>query len=245
MSGRRKEPMRETLFVENITVPLNRARKVNEDAVTRLAESMAKLGLQTPITVRLDGDDLLLVAGLHRLAAALRLGWDRIDAIYLDGDATDARLWEIAENLHRADLSAVERNEHVAEWVKLTEVKVVSGQIAQKLPGRPEGGVSAAARDLGIERTEVRRAIKIAALPQETRDQAREENWSQNKLLQAGAPPKPVRLAPAPHNDLEATEAQVASLIAAWNRAGPEAREEFQRRIDQPLFEKTRAGACA
>ena len=31
-----------------------------------------------------------------------------------------ARLWEISENLHRADLSALERAEQIAEWVALT-----------------------------------------------------------------------------------------------------------------------------
>jgi hypothetical protein len=33
----------------------------------------------------------------------------------------EARLWEIAENLHRAELSKVERDENVAEWIKITK----------------------------------------------------------------------------------------------------------------------------
>jgi hypothetical protein len=33
----------------------------------------------------------------------------------------EARLWEIAENLHRAELSKVERDENIAEWIKITE----------------------------------------------------------------------------------------------------------------------------
>jgi hypothetical protein len=37
------------------------------------------------------------------------------------------RLWEIAENLHRADLTEAERRQHIAEWVKLTAEKVLSG----------------------------------------------------------------------------------------------------------------------
>ena len=36
---------------------------------------------------------------------------------------------------------------------------------------------------------------------------------------------------------------QVNSLIAAWNRAGPEARQRFRDHIDEPVFENTRAGA--
>lgn len=239
MSGRRKEPMRETLFVENITVPLNRARKVNEDAVTRLAESMAKIGLQTPITVRVDGDDLLLVAGLHRLEAARRLGWDKIDAIYLDGDATDARLWEIAENLHRADLSAVERAEHVAEWVKLTAEKVAqNGPPLGGLQPR-EQGIRKAAEDLGITRQTAQRAVKIAALPQETRDQAREEGWSQTRLLAAAAPSKPV---PLPKDEIETEEDWRNGMMRLWNRAPDDWRERFIDYVQQPIFDNTGAG---
>ena len=45
---------------------------------------------------------------------------DYIDAVVSDGTETDAKMWEIAENLHRADLTALERSEHVAEWAELS-----------------------------------------------------------------------------------------------------------------------------
>jgi hypothetical protein len=57
--------------------------------------------------------------------------------------------------------------------VHLTETKQreVSGQLAQKPQGgRPEGGVSAAVRELGIERTEARRAGKIAKIKPEVKE---------------------------------------------------------------------------
>jgi hypothetical protein len=34
---------------------------------------------------------------------------------------SQARRWKIAENLHRADLTTLQRNEQVAEWIALTE----------------------------------------------------------------------------------------------------------------------------
>ncbi|WP_131836074.1 hypothetical protein [Ancylobacter aquaticus] len=55
------------------------------------------------------------------------------------------------ENLHRAELTALERDEQVALWLKLSAEKV-SAQLEPK-PGRPEGGVRAAARELGIDPT--------------------------------------------------------------------------------------------
>ena len=107
-------------------------------------------------------------------------------------DEIEARLWEISENLHRAELPPVERAEQIAEWVRLTEAKAVSSHDATKLSsrgrageGRPEGGINAASRDLGISKDAAHRAVKIAELPQETRDQAREENWTQKRLLEA------------------------------------------------------------
>lgn len=41
-----------------------------------------------------------------------------------------------------------------------------------------------------------------------------------------------------PIPDHDATEKQVAALMSAWNKAGPEAREEFLRRIDTPVFDR-------
>lgn len=194
----KQEPERETLFVCNVKVPEHRARGLDVAAVTRLAESMAQIGLQTPITVRDDGEWPVLVAGLHRLKAAERLGWQKIDAVYLEGDERDARLWEISENLHRADLSAVERAEHIDEWRRLTVAKGLQGAPASNESrrtaggnkpqlvgnaGRPSKGHVATASALGVSHETVRRAERIAALPEEIREQAKAERWSQDRLL--------------------------------------------------------------
>jgi hypothetical protein len=50
-----------------------------------------------------------------------------------------------------------------------------------------------------------------------------------------------IKLADAPLNDEAAREKQVAALMAAWNRATSEAREEFLGRIEQPVFDRGRA----
>jgi ParB-like chromosome segregation protein Spo0J len=174
---------REAVFVENVTIPPQRARGLDDAAVARLVESMARLGLRTPISVRMDDDDVVLVAGRHRLEAARRLGWDRIDAVYIDGDETDARLWEISENLHRAELSPVERAEHINEWRRLTVEKV--GATCTPLGGRQpaEKGITKTAAALGVSEDTVKRAEKIASLAPEVREQAKAEGWSQQRLL--------------------------------------------------------------
>ena len=101
-----------------------------------------------------------------------------IDCFCFDVDDEAARMLEIAENLHRAELTALERDEHIAEWINLAEKKAkgVSGQLDQKLSrrgrdgeGRPQGGIRAAARELGIDRDDARRATKVASLSDEAK----------------------------------------------------------------------------
>lgn len=98
------------------------------------------------------------------------------------GDEVDARLWEIAENLHRAELTTLERTEHVAAWIELHEQRRTNGQPSQietaaladgrkAGPQHQEGGVNAAARELGIERNEAHRAVKrTEAIPEDVRE---------------------------------------------------------------------------
>lgn len=99
-------------------------------------------------------------------------------------ESVDIRRWEIAENLHRSELSALERDEHVAEWVRLTDI---SPPPVAKPTGRPEGGVRAAARELGVNREDARRAVKTAALAPEAKEAARETKLDDNRsaLLEA------------------------------------------------------------
>lgn len=214
-------------------------RAVNKASVSTLAASMDRIGLRSPITVRpvprvvngASGFGYEIVAGRHRFEAARKLGWEEIEASIIEDPAT-ARLWEIAENLHRSDLTPVERAEHIEEWRKLTGENI--GRVAHNSPGRPATtAASETARQLGVSRREVGRAAAIASLPDDVKQQAREERWPATRLLEAARPPRVPILAPDARNDLEAVEAQVSRLMSAWNAAGPEAREQFLERIGQ------------
>jgi ParB/RepB/Spo0J family partition protein len=96
-------------------------RPLNQAAVDSIAESIAGIGLQSPITVKFNGGSFTLITGAHRLEACKRLGWERIPAFFSDLSDRDARLWEISENLHRAELTAGERADQIAEWIRLTD----------------------------------------------------------------------------------------------------------------------------
>jgi len=137
--------------IKRIIVDAER-RSLQAERVKEISDSIRKIGLKTPVTVRLiDDGNVVLVSGLHRLQAAKSLGWDQIDAVYLDGDKRQARFWQISENLHRADLTVLERDEHIAEWLRLIDnSENISGQNVRRSRGRPEGGISLAARVLPV-----------------------------------------------------------------------------------------------
>jgi ParB-like chromosome segregation protein Spo0J len=165
-------------------------RPLNQAAVDSLAESIAAIGLQSPITVKFSGGRFTLITGAHRLAACHKLRWERIPAFFSDMTDRDARLWEISENLHRAEFTVGERADQIAEWIRLTapapsEEEVILGQVAPEIQsrgrGRPEGGVRAAARELGIEHREARRAVSIARITPEAREAAREAGLDDNQ----------------------------------------------------------------
>lgn len=180
----------------------NRARSVKDDAVQRLMESMAKIGMKSPITVRYfadrhsettgTDDSVVLVAGAHRLEAAKRLGWDKIECFVVnDGeegaDEDRARMWEIAENLHRAELTALERDEHISEWLRLANKPPHLGEVSG---GRGnKGGIEQARRELGLSKGAVDRATKVAGLTEEAKEAAKEVGLDNNQsaLLKVAA----------------------------------------------------------
>src|SRR5262249_41633707 len=192
---------------------------------------------KTPITIRevnRDRTDAItgasLIAGAHRLEAARSLGWSEIDAFVLDGDEVEARLWEIAENLHRKELTALQRAELVSDWVAVANKRC--GQVVQKpIGGRPEGGIAQAARTLpvpgrteGGRRKNIERSIKIDQISPEAKQAAESAGLADNQsaLLEIAAEPT-----------AEAQAAKVAEL--AGRKRSP--RKQYRpAKPDDPAF---------
>ena len=103
----------------------DRLREVDEDVV----DAICAVGLRDelhPIIVRpvcKDGElrpsEVHLVAGGHRLAAALRLEVPLVHAIEKMLDDDHARLVEIEENMIRKGLKGLERAAFLAEWKRI------------------------------------------------------------------------------------------------------------------------------
>lgn len=244
-------PATEFLFIDDIVVS-DRHRPVDADAVKVLAASIESLGLRTPITIRSPSDsECYLVAGRHRLEAAKLLGWEKIECFVLDCSEDEAEMWEISENLHRAELTVVQRSEQVARWAELAS-KVY--QVVTPLGGRQprDEGIRKAAKELNIGAMDVHRAVKIAALTPEAKAVAVERGLDniQSALLEAArvAPEnqadylreRPVRPPSRhPQDDAERSIKWRRAFERVWNDApSMEDREWALEWVDRPIMDK-------
>jgi ParB family transcriptional regulator, chromosome partitioning protein len=243
------------LDIKDIKV-IGERRPVTEDKKCRVADSMAKIGLRTPISVRKrDNGEIELVAGLHRLEAAKSLDWKEIDCIVMKGGKIQRQLWTIAENLHRSDLTALQRAEHVAKWKRL--VKMLDGDEHVVKPGgrQPKDkGFSRTAKKLGITRETVRRSEAIAKIAPKAKTAAKKGGLDHNqaalldvakedtevaqvakvKKLVKKEKTKPTSLSPDEANNLKLLKKlfdRAEAFKRAWLRASLAVRRKFVSRM--------------
>lgn len=215
--------------VNSIFVP-ERKRDTSDDAIKTLANSMRDIGHLIPITIRFApstddaGEEQLvptLVAGAHRLAAAKKLGWPTIDCMTIEDDRDTAELCEIAENLHRLDLSGDQRAMQIQRYAAILEQR--QSQSGQNVPieskrkdgrgHRPKGIAKIIAEETGMSPKTVYRALK-------------EETGKTVKPKEAKTKPKP--------KPKTSSEAARTRLQKAWDNACQEDRDWFLDMVTQP-----------
>lgn len=212
-------------------IVINGARRpVDPAALAELKASMADIGLLNPITVwERNGWEAELVAGLHRLTAARDLGWTEIMCHILTGDEKDARaamaarMAEISENLHRAELSTGQRDALIVDYVRMVEERETLRQVMHAAPpvaptrkahaGNQPKPAAKVARALGIDKSTVTRALARAR---------------KAERAEAGEAP---RRAPPP---VSTEPRDLLALRRAWANACAESRERFLAEV-QPL----------
>jgi hypothetical protein len=106
------------LPLDEIDIP-ETARPYNATDVASLKNSIAAIGLQTPISVIERDGRYRLIAGRHRLQALRLLKAEKAPVRVVDMSDIEARLWAICENLHRTELTQVQRAAQVAEYMRL------------------------------------------------------------------------------------------------------------------------------
>ncbi len=101
----------------------DRLRAVDQTAVEHMADSMQHLGQLYPIQIRtIEPGRFRLIAGAHRIAAAVRLGWTHIEAFLVDDlEEEEVALLEIDENLFRAELKPLDRCRFLAKRKEIYE----------------------------------------------------------------------------------------------------------------------------
>lgn len=265
-----------------IAVPANR-RHLCEEAVQSMMASIRRIGMRTPITIRMLDDEGFsepeLVTGAHRLEAMKRLGSETIECFVVEHESDAlARLWEIDENLIRHPLSPAQEAAAIAERKTIyeelyPETKAGAAQAAgmNKALGRGDVGANSAptftestvaatgksersievanarAKALGpdldaVTGTSLDKGVELDALAK----MAPEDRAPIIERARAGervTARKEPKIADDPLSDALACERQVAKLMDAWNAAGPDARQEFMLRIDQPVFDGSRIAA--
>lgn len=217
-----------SIRVEDIQIG-ERHRALADEAVERLAGSMQDIGLRQPISVRIveemivDGDLTagvpVLVAGAHRLAAAKSLGWSHIDCLEVDDDALKAELWEIAENLHRHDLTKDQRDEHIRRYAELIEMRLAQQGAQNAQPVMEDG------RKRG---------------PQHQKSVARIVAEETGLSLDTVKRAQGVRVDP-PKEVFDVHEQARRRLMSAWNGATEEDRQWFRDWIDEPIMDARHA----
>jgi ParB/RepB/Spo0J family partition protein len=148
-----------------------RFRPPQDENVAKLVESLKILEQPRAITVREDPHDdgkYIVVAGATLVEAAKKLNWPTVRADIVKCTKAQARLWEIAENLYRTNLTAMEESKHIAEWLRLVSER--EQDVLKSKIGRPEGAITKAARELPIKgktqqarRKRLERGLKIGS----------------------------------------------------------------------------------
>lgn len=130
------------------------------EALAELVHSIREIGLLQPIVVREVGDHYELIAGERRLRASKEAGLTRIPAIIRATDDDDLLRDALLENLHRANLNALE--EAAAYSQLLADFGCTQDELAKRI-GRSRPQVSNTLRLLKLP-PDVQRRVAAGVL---------------------------------------------------------------------------------
>jgi ParB family chromosome partitioning protein len=132
----------------------------DEDALAELVHSIREIGLLQPVVVRRAGSGYELIAGERRLRASREAGLPLIPAIVRQTDDDDLLRDALLENLHRADLNALE--EAAAYQQLLEDFGCTQEELARRI-GRSRPQVTNTLRLLRLP-TDVQRRVAAGVL---------------------------------------------------------------------------------
>jgi ParB family chromosome partitioning protein len=233
-----------------------RWRQPSPRQIESIRDSIRENGLLAAIGVRLVVDKLstgeviqparVLVYGATRLAAAKLEGWAEIDAQILEGSDVDFEKAELAENLHRGELTKLQRDRQIARYIELCgRGGILRGPRAKSKCGRPEGGTRAVARELDIPESTARDAVRAGKLAEPAVTVITELGLADNPAVYRAVAAEPTadaqiakahelanRRAKRPSSSARNDHGpRLAALMTAWTKAGEAVQGEFLIRI--------------
>lgn len=250
---------------EIVSIPLDRIivgkrlRAVDPNSVLLIAASFLETGQHTPIDVGPAGPDGRhpLIAGGHRVAAAREAGLDALQARIFQGDALQAQLLEIDENLMRRGLNEMDRAVFLARRKEIYEALNPQTQHGKNekrqnvVSGMPAFTEEVAGR-LGLSRRQIERSVARARIEPELREQLALTRWADHgatldalakapplvrarlvtALTRADQPARNITAAlaecqPGLNPTRSADDEHLARLQAAWRKAPKKVRDQF------------------
>lgn len=186
------------IAINEIKVNLGR-REASLNGIDELARSISEVGLLNPVTVDTDHT---LIAGLHRLEAAKRLGWTEIECIVCGLEGLQVELAEIDENVVRTALPTIEYGELLERRKEIYESlhpetkaglsqaagmnRATGKHVSDKMSPMSKSFAQDTAAKLGVSARTVERTMQtMKGLTKETREVFR--NFPDYKLSQANA----------------------------------------------------------
>lgn len=143
--------------------PFQPRKKIDEQELAELADSINASGLLQPVVVRaVAGGHFELIAGERRWRAVQRLGWKTVPVVVKEADDRTLLTLAIIENIQRADLSPLEE---AASYQRLIEEFQSSQADVARLVGR--------------DRSTVANALRLLRLPAEVREMVEDRKLSE------------------------------------------------------------------
>jgi len=114
-------------------------RIFDRDALEQLADSIARFGVITPLTVRKADGGYELIAGERRLRAAKLAGLSAVPCYILEADDEGSSLMALIENLQRRDLDCFEEAQSLQ---RLTQLYGMTQEQAAQRIGKTQSAVA-------------------------------------------------------------------------------------------------------
>jgi ParB family chromosome partitioning protein len=197
--------------------PFQPRKKIGEQELAELADSIGASGLLQPVVVRAaTGGRFELIAGERRWRAVQRLGWKTIPAVIKEADDRTLLTLAIIENIQRAALSPLEE----------------AGSY-QRLIDEFQSSQAEVARLVGRDRSTVSNAIRLLRLPADVRALVEEGKLSEGHaraLLSLG-------------DDRQIIALARQAVLNGWSVREVEARVRGERPAGRPQKRTPKAAA--